>query len=546
MSDEIDERETAALRASPREDALSDDDASGVDATVAARFCEHFSPAAGPRRGPSAQAPTLMTEEERNDFSETECALIAHTVADNAPVYLNVGAPFCLVAMGVQGAGKSHTTAAVLESCVLPLPPRMYSIVRLYKPMAALVFHYDQCETNFCEATGLLYRSPLLEKILSPASDADADADAGASASVPPSAIPLAGIGRLAKIVVLVSPTFYTQRKEWYDAEDRYEVLPMLFEWQSLQATQLKKLMRLDSDSKQLYVSTMLAILKKYQRLNEVPMFPVFEKEVMEACSINGQSGPLEQRFNILRDFIAESAANQTLCEEHGVGAFKLRDHVRSGCVIVADFTDPMMTPEDANGVFHVLLETFRQIKIDGGCGKIVVCDEAHKYLGKEGGGRAAAPMGLAREIVDAARMMRHDALRIVVSTQSPLTMPSELLELASVAVLHKFQSPAWYKHIASCVALPRLIVRESESESDSDSDSDSCFDDGDGRRRRRARVKSLSCFQKIIKLTPGEAVLCTRDGKRLDVQVRPRLTKDRGGTRLNSHGGASSARQKK
>ena len=38
------------------------------------------------------------------------------------------------------------------------------------------------------------------------------------------------------------------------------------------------------------------------------------------------------------------------------------------------------------------------------------------------------------------------------------------LMELNKLArtVLHKFQSTAWYKHIASCVALPKLIVRES------------------------------------------------------------------------------------
>ena len=41
--------------------------------------------------------------------------------------------------------------------------------------------------------------------------------------------------------------------------------------------------------------------------------------------------------------------------------------------------TDPMLAPAEANGVFQVLLEQFRQKKTD--CGKVVVCDEAHKYF---------------------------------------------------------------------------------------------------------------------------------------------------------------------
>ena len=478
MSSEIAAREATSTTLAPIPPAhVVGDDA-------AARFCEYFAPSRKADR-PTA-APTLLTSSAQR--ADLESALFAYKRVDSAALYLNVSAPFCLVAVGMQGAGKSHTVASVLEACVLPLPPSMASIVKLKTPMAALVFHYDQNETNMCEATGLLYRAPALEAMLPP------------------------NVGHLAKIVVLVSPTFYLQRKKWYE-DDRYEVLPMLFEWRSLQATQLKKLMRLEDNAKQLYVATMLSILKRYQRENQMPSFRQFEKDVMEACAVEGQAKPLTQRFDVLRDFIAESEANVKLCAEHGAVAFKLRDYVESGRVIVADFTDPMMTPQDANGVFHVLLEIFRQTKCASGCGKIVVCDEAHKYIGDGGG-------GLAREIVDAARMMRHDSLRIVVSTQSPLTLPTELLELTSVAVLHKFQSPCWYKCIASCVALPKLTVLE------------------DGVGNGRDWECAESCFEQITKLHPGEAMVCTRDGTRALVRIRNRITKDRGQTRVNSRGG--------
>ena len=87
--------------------------------------------------------------------------------------------------------------------------------------------------------------------------------------------------------------------------------------------------------------------------------------------------------------------------------------------LVVADLTDPMLAPAEANGVFQVMLEQFRKKELP--CGKLAVFDEAHKYL--EGGD------GLAHSIVDTVRLMRHEGIRVVVSTQSPLTMPPELLE---------------------------------------------------------------------------------------------------------------------
>ena len=42
--------------------------------------------------------------------------------APTMPVFLNTHEPFCMVAVGVQGGGKSHTLASVLEGCLIPHP----------------------------------------------------------------------------------------------------------------------------------------------------------------------------------------------------------------------------------------------------------------------------------------------------------------------------------------------------------------------------------------------------------------------------------------
>ena len=64
--------------------------------------------------------------------------------------------------------GKSHTTNVVLENCLLSCAmPSSAPLVQLRAPMSALVLHYDQLETNVCEATGLAHPNAKIERILS-------------------------------------------------------------------------------------------------------------------------------------------------------------------------------------------------------------------------------------------------------------------------------------------------------------------------------------------------------------------------------------------
>jgi OST-HTH/LOTUS domain len=153
-----------------------------------------------------------------------EMSLLGHVVDDDndvgrdnsnsalpaeKPVFLNTHEPFCLTAVGVQGAGKSHSLATVLESCLVQCESDQ--VTRLHNPMTALVLHYDQNTTAVCEAAGLLLPSPKIRQ----------------RASVPKS-----------KAVVLVSPTFFSQRKKFYG--DFCTVRPLLFKWNSLTADHIK------------------------------------------------------------------------------------------------------------------------------------------------------------------------------------------------------------------------------------------------------------------------------------------------------------------
>ena len=98
---------------------------------------------------------------------------------------------------------------------------------------------------------------------------------------------------------------------------------------------------------------------------------------------------------------------------------------MQAGTLVVADLTDPMMSADEACGVFQVLLEQFRGHPL-GDVGRLVTFDETHKYLSKMGPGCVE----LTGAIVDT---VRHEGIRVLIRTQSPLTMPPELLELTFV-----------------------------------------------------------------------------------------------------------------
>ena len=75
-------------------------------------------------------------------------------------------------------------------------------------------------------------------------------------------------------------------------------------------------------------------------------------------------------------------------------------------------------------------------------CGKLLVCDEAHKYFNKK------EKLGFTKTVTEAVRLMRHEGMRIIISSQSPEKIPIEMMELATLTVLHPFVSVGWLNYL--------------------------------------------------------------------------------------------------
>jgi DNA helicase HerA-like ATPase len=75
---------------------------------------------------------------------------------------------------------------------------------------------------------------------------------------------------------------------------------------------------------------------------------------------------------------------------------------------------------------------------------KFIVFDEAHKYMNDK---------DLTASIVTAIREMRHKGVSMMIASQDPPSLPNEIIELSTILMLHRFNSPQWLKHIKKSIA---------------------------------------------------------------------------------------------
>lgn len=54
----------------------------------------------------------------------------------------------------------------------------------------------------------------------------------------------------------------------------------------------------------------------------------------------------------------------------------------------------------------------------------------------------------LTSTIVTAIREMRHKGVSMMIASQDPMSLPTEIIELSSIMLMHKFNSPQWVKHV--------------------------------------------------------------------------------------------------
>lgn len=298
---------------------------------------------------------------------------------------------------GVQGGGKSYTLGTVIEMASMPVE----NINVLPSPLATVIFHYSPTQDYAPEFTSMIQKNSLNEEVRILCEQYNANPEP------------------LKDILILTPSNKVAERKTEYPD---IEVRPIAFSASELKASHWKFLMGAIG-SQSMYIRQINLIMRGLrQNLNLDAI-----RNGIENSGLSDHLKDLAQtRLHFASEYIDD---NQ-----------RLQDLIRPGRLIIVDLRDEYIEKDEALGLFVVMLQIFSEATYLGKAfNKLVVFDEAHKYIEND---------DLVSGLVEVVREMRHKGTSIMVASQDPPSVPISLIELSSQIIMHKFNSPAWLKHI--------------------------------------------------------------------------------------------------
>jgi len=251
-------------------------------------------------------------------------------------LFHNTNVPFSAFICGVQGSGKSHTTACLLENALIPSK----NLGRLEAPASALVFSYGSWSTggagfSVSEAVHLARAQP---------------------------EYPGQNVRR---ITVLVSAHNGAIRSCYEDPSRNIRVIPFKLNARALDITGLRALMGIGDKSPPLYMGQVEMVLMKMSSTSKDGRldYKSFTKAVQKIDLNEAQSQALKQRLAMLESFL----------DLDGRAA---EPEFLPGEMIIMDLSDAFMSSSTACVLFKLGLDRFLESPIKN---KMVVLDEAHK-----------------------------------------------------------------------------------------------------------------------------------------------------------------------
>lgn len=372
--------------------------------------------------------------------------------ASGRTVAIDLNQTHTISLFGVQGGGKSYTLGTIAEMATLAIP----HINHLPEPLTTIIFHYSPTQDYKPEFTSMVRPN--------------ADADQIAALHKRYGALPKA-----LSDVILLTPTdkLEERRAEYPDIA----IYPIKFAASELQASHWRFLMGAVGNQST-YIRQLNRIMKTHR--NDLSVQAI--RSGIDSSSLSDTlKGLAHQRLELAAEYIDDTAHLSTL--------------IQPGRLVIVDLRDEFIEKDEALGLFVVLLQLFADAEYEGRkFNKLVVFDEAHKYI--------ESPDLLAG-LIEVVREMRHKGTSIMVASQDPPSVPVSLIELSSQIILHKFNSPAWLKHI----------------------------------QKANAALDSLTP-DKMSHLKPGEAYIWSN--KATDDAFTKGATKIRCRPRVTHHGGAT------
>jgi hypothetical protein len=298
---------------------------------------------------------------------------------------------------GVQGGGKSYTLGTIIEMAAMPIE----KINNLSNPLATVLFHYSPTQDYAPEFTTMINEN-LVEneiKLLKERYHAEP---------------------RGLKDIILLTPAnkVAERQREFPDIE----IKPLAFSSSELKASHWKFLMGAIGNQS-MYIHQINLIMRSLRN-----------KLTLDALRNGINNSNLNDNLKDLAQTRLDFASEYIKDEQ------KLQEIIRPGRLIIVDLRDEFIEKDEALGLFVVMLQIFSEAIYEGKLfNKLIVFDEAHKYI--ENG-------DLINGLVEVVREMRHKGTSIMVASQDPPSVPIALIELSTQIIMHKFNSPAWLKHL--------------------------------------------------------------------------------------------------
>jgi len=382
-------------------------------------------------RGASS-APAEQPTEETQVLPQY--GLLGHHVGDNEhigpeePILLNVNAPNSAFICGSQGSGKSYTLSCMLETCLLATG----QTGKVTKPVAGVIFNYDSNSTpSVAEAAYLCSRGVKVNILTSPG-----------------------------------NPRLAAKYRELGKKYGHVKVRSLLFRSADLTVDRMNKLMAVAEGEGPipLYLELIQKILREMAKKGTFS-YSNFKKQALELELTPQQKGPMNQRLALLESFMHEDdvpAATNKKNKQKAVNA-QANQHLfdlKPGTLTVVDLTDTFVDASTACLLFDICLGLAQEQRPDSGL--MVTLDEAHRFLTKT----SAAAELFTESLLTTIRTQRHTATRVIIATQEP-TISERLLDLCSISIIHRFNSPAWFDAIKGHLAGASTMVSSPKERDD-------------------------------------------------------------------------------
>ena len=355
---------------------------------------------------------------------------------------------------GVQGGGKSYTIGTISEMVL----KQFSKVNKLPAPLAGVIFHYSKSMDYDPEFTSMIYQNDKEDELKKLKERYGANAD------------------NIEDVIILTPKDKIEERKTEHPL---IEVKPIAFNSNELNVQDwLFILGAVGNDSA--YIKQLKAIMKEHRR--NITIDGITESVEASELLSNPQKALARQKLSFAREYIDDN--------------FMLRESLKPGRLIIVDLRDEFIVKDEALGLFVIMLNVFSAVKNQNGAhfNKFIVFDEAHKYMDNK---------DLTGNIVTAIREMRHKGVSIMIASQDPPSLPNEIIELSSVVLLHKFNSPQWLKHIQKSITQLSIL--------------------------RSADMSALVPGEGFLWATKATEKSITT--KPIKVSTRPRVTKHGGGT---------------